>query len=244
MDKSSDSKERPASISKGSVMSPEYPESFSEGRLILDQIFVRKRSTRSRAPSRGAVSAKSLNVISSSSSSSSSAGEEEQDVDNIETGSLQDTQPRSSALIDSEFSSGSENCKSMMSQTPIADRFSANPSGTPFQEISSSDGPSANQIAELKKSIETIQHQGNKSERGRPRKDEQFEKLAEYSDVDEKTFSGGTASEAVDAKGALDKLLYDGDSGSKPRNYRIRLVVFVLCMVFMASLAVNVYTGV
>lgn len=99
--------------------------------IIVEQFLARRKSSRARLTSRA--SHKSLDIISSASEEGNK--EEESSGDNIESSELYDAKAQSSSHSSSASSKPSILLKSAASQTPIADRFSANAPDTTYGDI-------------------------------------------------------------------------------------------------------------
>lgn len=237
---------RPVNMPQESMSNSNF-QSSSQGKLVMEQIVVRPKNTKSQEPSRR-MSVKSLSVISSS-SSEDGTGQNEQEAEeykindkseNNEVGSSQDRQARSNASPVLAFFSDDSLLDNTISQTPIGDKFTFNTNGMPIQRMLESGNISHVQTEDLYTEVEkTPEQMISPSAIFTPE-----ETMAKFEDgsPSKKSFAGEPI-ESVKQQEVVDKIVYDGDSESKPKNSRTRLLIIVLSVLFVTSLAINIYIG-
>lgn len=243
----------------------------SEGKLLMEKIFLSRKNTRPRAFSRGAISYKSINVISDSSGDEGERGRKEKDDSNIDdqveledkntTGGIGDFDHNNNLLFASPDSSESGNT----SRTPIAKRYSTgdltgdftgNLVSAPTSNHTSdpTDCPTDNPETAFSKSA-NLDYQSDEIESSPEQTHETNVTQKIFAQRRELASGPSTVRKSLKQPKVLglekveDNLVYENDVDHKSgqsrasRTRRMRIVVLVVSLFFTISLAVNIYTG-
>lgn len=247
-DQPSDHAPRPSTrpISAKALLSPDELDT-SEGKLLMEQIFLSRKSSKRRGISRRS-SVKSINVVSDSESEEEAEQtKQEEEIadgadasgDGIETG-----KPSSSDPLE-EVSEPEVN----VDQTPIHDRFSAGPT-TPFPD---SGGISRSQLEGMARNIDIFrQKKALREELQRQELEQRARMVVPQSIGSSETITEATPNlmakttekeEEVPEK--ADKLNYNPSdiTDLDVRRTRMRLIIIILSICFVLSLAANIYAG-